>query len=481
MKPYSIHWFRRDLRIAGNPALEKSFTKSKGRVVGFFSFDSSFLAREDFSHTRFQFFLNTLKALKEELKSVGSDLLVLDKMPDEAFLLLLKNLSHPPEQVSWNRDYEPFARKRDAKIETLLKENKVDVVTESDHLLIEPVEFLSFSEKKTPYQIYTPFSKIWLRFLKEKQIKNRVARQASGLKYLEKKASGKSEKIFSLSWSDLIVKKSGMDDALDSFIQKNAKHVSIPIPKAGSLEAFQKMEEFKEKLKNYSTARDIPSIAGTSQFSIFFKNGSLTTTQVIQHLKLDSSQSEGAKKFLNELIWREFYYHILYHFPHVEKKCFKQAYDALKWENNPKYFEAWKEGKTGYHIVDAGMRQLNATGWMHNRVRMIVASFLTKDLLVDWRWGEQYFMEKLIDGDLAPNNGGWQWSASTGCDAQPYFRIFNPSSQSEKFDPQGLYIKKWVPETKDFDYKQIHSPKNPIVDHSIQREKALTMYKTARA
>jgi deoxyribodipyrimidine photo-lyase len=264
------------------------------------------------------------------------------------------------------------------------------------------------------------------------------------------------------------------------------KKVTVPIPPVGGLAALEKLRSFQPKITQYGKQRDIPSVAGTSLLSPFFKNGSLTGAQVIAELDLDrpGKLSDGEEKYLKEIVWREFYYHILWHFPKVETTAFLEKFKDLKWENNEKYFEAWKEGKTGYPIVDAGMRQLKKTGWMHNRVRMIVASFLTKDLLIDWKWGEKYFMETLLDGDLAPNNGGWQWAASTGCDPQPYFRIFNPYLQSKKFDPEGKYIKEYIPELKNLSSKEIHEPalNRPkeyplsIVNHAEQREKALKLY-----
>ncbi|RZA14358.1 MAG: deoxyribodipyrimidine photo-lyase, partial [Proteobacteria bacterium] len=241
-------------------------------------------------------------------------------------------------------------------------------------------------------------------------------------------------------------------------------------------------------IDDFETARDVPSVDGTSRFSIFLKNGSLTIAQAIAAYDLgtERKQSSGEQKFFSELIWREFGYYILSKHPRVETEAFDHRFQNITWTNNEKWFDAWKKGQTGYPIVDAGMRQLNTTGWMHNRVRMIVASFLTKDLHVNWQLGEQYFMEKLIDGDLALNNMGWQWAASTGCDAQPYFRIFNPALQGKKFDPDAKYIKEFIPELRSATAKEIHNlnDKNrpraytrPIVDHNEERFVALALYK----
>jgi deoxyribodipyrimidine photo-lyase len=485
MAPYGIHWFRRDLRIAGNPALADNWKKNHGRVVGFFCFDPTFLSRPDFSTNRFRFFLETLRALKEELQEVGSDLLVLDGGPDEAFRALFHALADGPEGpcrlVTFNRDYEPFARARDERITRLLQsELNCGVWTEPDHLLIEPSEI---EKADKPYQVYTPYQRKWLGYFRSEKIQNRLRHQKAGLEYLKKRAAGKKEKIFSLEWKALGKKGLPLPDRLAPYLEKVVS--SVPLPKAGSLAAFHALEVFAGKVNAYADERDLPAVAGTSQLSIYFKNGSLTVSQAIAHLELEEfgkKALDGKAKYLSELIWREFYYYILFHFPHVEHKAFQSRWEKLKWPNNPAFFEAWKEGRTGFPLVDAGMRQLNTTGWMHNRVRMVVASFLTKDLLVDWRWGEKYFMEKLLDGDLAPNNGGWQWAASTGCDPQPYFRIFNPTLQSEKFDPKGDYIRKYVPELLYVPDSHIHEPEGvaaypkPIVQHAVQREKALKLY-----
>jgi deoxyribodipyrimidine photo-lyase len=259
----------------------------------------------------------------------------------------------------------------------------------------------------------------------------------------------------------------------------------VPIPESGFKAAVDKLNAFKPE--KYKDLRDIPEEEATSGMSVFLKNGSITTSQIVYHLGLKPYDEKKSSKdtYLSELVWREFYYHILYHKPEVETEEFNSKYSGLKWDNNEKFFELWKEGKTGYPIVDAGMRQLKTTGLMHNRVRMIVASFLTKHLLIDWRWGEQYFMEQLLDGDLAPNNGGWQWAASTGCDAQPYFRVFNPWLQSKKFDPDGHYIKKYIPELSEIESKKLHEPITdhaeypaPIVEHKASRERAIEVYKS---
>ncbi len=494
--PYGLHWFRRDLRVAGNPALQWNWKQHHGRVLGLFTFDAKFLARPDFSPNRFAFFLNTLRALRDELRSLGGDLLVLDVGPREGWSRLMAALEAAalpkPAAVSFNRDYEPFARKRDADLEEWIPRTfGVDVHHERDHLLIEPEEILREGKPGQFYQIYTPFSKRWFALAMTADVQQRVMAQAKGLKAFDarQKARGESD-LFELTWSKLFDGARPLTDQLDHYAEQNAARVTVPIPAAGSAVALQRLRSFlKTAVTEYHECRDLPAVDGTSQLSIYLKNGSLTSGQILAEMNgagLDLNRKDGFTTFVKEIVWREFYYHILYHRADVESGAFLPKYRELMWENNEDWFDAWKRGETGYPIVDAGMRQLATTGWMHNRVRMIVASFLTKDLLIDWRWGERYFMEQLLDGDLAPNNGGWQWAASTGCDPQPYFRIFNPKLQSEKFDPQGEYIRRYVPELRSCSAKQIHDPHGgganvsypePIVNHAEQKDRALALYR----
>jgi deoxyribodipyrimidine photo-lyase len=478
--PWGIHWFRRDLRLVGNLSLIENIKKFNGRTLGIFFFDSNFLKRKDFSHVRFQFFLNTLTHLRNEMRQLGGDILVMDMIPQLGFIeidKLIKSQSHcPPSLVTFNSDYEPFSLERDKIVTSILTHDlKWEILSSRDHLIIEPKEL----SKPTGgyYQVYTPFMKKWMEIFQTPPIQDRIKKSFYFPFQVEK------AEVFHLKWKEIFTEKLlGKLDALDEFLKINQNKVTISIPKSGHIQALKCLSAFKEKVSDYNLKRDFPSLKGTSQVSIFLKNGSLTTAQIIYFLKLNHLKSGsdylGPQTYLKEIIWREFYYHILYHAPDVENKTFIKKYQSLKWENNLEFFQRWKEGKTGYPIVDGAMRQLNNTGWMHNRLRMITASFLTKDLLIDYRWGENYFMEKLIDGDLAPNNGGWQWAASTGCDPQPYFRIFNPTLQSEKFDPQGIFIKKWCPEIGHLSLKEIHLPINPIVDHKIQKEKAIKIYKS---
>lgn len=494
--PYGVHWFRRDLRVAGNPALQWNWKQHGGRVLGLFTFDAKFLARPDFSPNRFAFFLNTLRALREELRSLGGDLLVLDNSPREGWSRLIAALDTAgiarPAAASFNRDYEPFARKRDADLETWIpREFGVDVHHERDHLLIEPHEILRDGKPGQFYQVYTPFSKRWFALATSPEIHSRIQTQAKGLKSFDARQKGRGESdLFKTTWPDLFDGPLPSMDQLEHYAEKNQARVTVPIPEAGSAAALHRLRSFlKQAAMAYHEQRDFPAIEGTSQLSLFLKNGSLTSGQILAEMHgagLDLKHKDGPTTFVKEIVWREFYYHILYHRADVEAAAFLPKYRELAWENREDWFTAWKQGVTGYPIVDAGMRQLATTGWMHNRVRMIVASFLTKDLLIDWRWGEQYFMEQLLDGDLAPNNGGWQWAASTGCDPQPYFRIFNPKLQSEKFDPDGEYIRQYVPELRHCSAKQIHDPHgtganvsypHPIVNHAEQKDRALALYR----
>jgi len=498
--PYAVHWFRRDLRTTGNPALQHAWKEHHGRVVGFFCFDSKFLARPDFSPDRFGLFLATLAALRDELRALGSDLLVLDVGPREAFPQLFAALQTAgvplPRTVSFNRDYEPFARARDADVERMLSTDYgLAVHTERDHLLIEPHEITRDGKAGQFYQVFTPFSRRWFDVMHTDEMQRRIAVQKKALSALRGRSSGRGDATpFQLTWQAIFGDRSPLVDQLDAYVARNKALVRVPLPPVGTAAALERLKLFgAEGLADYPERRDLPAVDGTSQMSIYLKNGTITVPQVLAALQLADAALDKSKKkpdgpttYVKELAWREFYYHILYHRPDVEGAAFLERYRDLAWENRDDFFEAWKEGRTGYPIVDAGMRQLNETGWMHNRVRMIVASFLTKDLLVDWRWGERYFMERLLDGDLAPNNGGWQWAASTGCDPQPYFRIFNPKLQGEKFDPDGAYVRRWVPELREVPAKFIHAPHDrpeargyvkPIVDHAAQKPKALALYK----
>ncbi len=493
---FGIHWFRRDLRIAGNENLRHNWKVSERNVLGLFCFDEAFLSREDFSHNRFAFFLKTLKELKKELQMQGGDLLVVNAQPKEAFTKLFDYLKKEnyslPEIITYGRDYEPFARQRDKHMQSLFGSYNIKTHSERDHVLIEPHEVLK--DDATFYQVYSPFAKKWFDKLNTTRVQARLFEQKNISGYYKRLQENNLEKIFGLNWAHF--KNLPFDDSFQKFEDQNNKNVSIEIPEAGFKNAYASLLQFKNQVNVYKENRDIPSLNGTSNLSLYQKNGSLVSSQIISTLelgkynfKMPQGPLENAGQYIKEIAWREFYYSVMYHRPDCEKQSFLPQYINLKWQNDQELFEAWCNGKTGYPIVDAGMRQLNTTGWMHNRVRMIVASFLVKDLLIDWRWGENYFMKMLLDGDLAPNNGGWQWAASTGCDPQPYFRIFNPWLQSAKFDPEAVYIKKYIPELNELSAKDIHNveglakakkyPK-PIVNHALQKAKAILLFKEAQ-
>jgi deoxyribodipyrimidine photo-lyase len=485
VEKFGIHWFRRDLRVEENPALQWNLERNRGNTLGIFFIDPKFLLGSDFSTHRFVFFLQTLKALKTELQEIGSDLLVFDLPPSDGFDLVLSKIKFSQLScVTFNRDYEPYARDRDLQIEVKLEDLGIQVHLERDHLILEPRELQK--DGKTPgiYHVFTPFLRKWFYLISQEDFQGRLTHSSEVIQQHQRWIKSKAKAPRSrLTWKQAL-SKNQVEDCLDSYLHKFLPSVTIPLPKAGSEVAYGVAQQFLPKLKNYLIDRDYPFKAGTSRLSIYFKNGSIVPSRVASLFDLKDANIEvksGRAQFLKEIVWREFYYHILFHRPSVESESFLPQYNHLRWENREDWFEAWKEGRTGFPIVDAGMRELKTTGWMHNRVRMIVASFLTKDLLIDWKWGAKYFMNHLLDGDLAANNGGWQWAASTGCDPQPYFRIFSPLLQSKRFDPQGEYIKRYIPELRKVSASNIHLPGNqyirPIVDHAIQREKALALFR----
>ena len=424
-----IHWFRRDLRLADNAALYHAL-KSGKKTLPIFIFDKNILDKLPARDLRVNFIHQTLQKLKEELQSWGSDLQVFYGHPEEIWKELMQQ--HNISAVFTNRDYEPYAKERDAGIKSLLGTQKIALLDLKDHVIFEYNEVLKDDGK--PYTVYTPYSKKWKALLDPFYYKP----------YPTEKYFKNFLKIET--------------DAIPSLESMGFETVNFNFPPPQSS---------RNTIINYHLNRDIPSVNGTSRLSLHFRFGTISIRdKVAKALVLN-------EKYLNELIWRDFYVQIMANFPHAMQGAFKPAYDHIQWQNNETHFKAWCQGKTGYPIVDAGMRELNTTGFMHNRVRMIVASFLCKHLLIDWRWGEAYFAEKLLDFELASNNGGWQWAAGSGVDAAPYFRIFNPYLQTEKFDPKGLYIKQWVPECGTPLY-----PKE-IVNHSEAREKCLMVYKEA--
>lgn len=429
MEQISVFWFRRDLRLDDNQGLYRALERSES-VLPLFIFDTNILDKlENKADARVSFIHEQVHILHQQLTKKGSSLLVRYGDPEAVFKELLQ--SYDVKSVYTNRDYEPYAKDRDGKIEQLLRQQGIQFHSFKDQLIFEPGEILNGAGDF--YKVFTPFSKVWL----------------------SKFGSEKIEEFKPMQWENLFQTSPLHFLSLEE-IGFVASQIAIP-----SLTLDQ------ELIRHYDQTRDFPAIKGTSRLGIHLRFGTIS----IRKLALKAAGLNPI--FLNELIWREFYAMILAFNPHVVDQAFKPAYDRIPWRNNEAEFTAWCEGKTGYPLVDAGMRELNSTGYMHNRVRMVVASFLTKHLLIDWRWGEAYFAEKLLDYELASNNGGWQWAAGTGTDAQPYFRVFNPLSQQEKFDKNWKYIKKWIPEINSDKY-----PK-PIVDHKFARQRAIDTYKSA--
>ncbi len=467
MKKYSrgLVWLRRDLRLQDNRAVSRA-THECDEVVPVFVFDRKILDklgnRED---KRITFLHETLAELDEELQEMESSLVVRQGDPVEEIPAVLQALDC--DVLYFNEDYEPYAKQRDPKVCERIQKEGAKVFSFKDHVIFSGAQVLK--SDGDPYQVFTPYKNTWLKkaeakdFEAEKFKKNFVSRQKA------KKVSQ------SPTLKDL-----GFEKA----------ELPLDFQKPGRKQALKRLKAFAKKMSQYQDERDFPALEmGTSGLSVHLRFGTLSIRECFRECR--SQNSKGARVWQSELIWRDFYQMILDQYPHVAKKAFKEKYASIKWKGSKSHFEAWCEGRTGFPIVDAGMRQLNETGWMHNRVRMITACFLVKDLLVDWKKGEAYFAEKLLDFDLASNNGGWQWSASTGCDAQPYFRIFNPSSQSERFDKDGEYIKEWIPELKDAEVKDLHKPESarldwgteypaPIIVHSEQRDKALALFKGAK-
>ncbi|WP_075352475.1 cryptochrome/photolyase family protein [Algoriphagus marinus] len=429
MQKITLFWFRRDLRLEDNTGLFYAL-QQENNVLPLFIFDKNILDKlEDKADARVEFIHDQIRNLSEKLKSKGSSILVRYGDPVEVYKSLSKE--YELQAVYTNRDYEPYAKERDQAVDKLLGEKGIPFLTFKDQMIYEPGEIFNGSGEF--YKVFTPFSRVWLSKFKEDKI----------------------EPLPSLNWKNLYQ----CDPMPIISLQEMAfENTDIIIPSNTADE---------ELIRHYDQNRNFPAIKGTSRLGIHLRFGTIS----IRKLALKAAQLNDT--YLNELIWREFYMMILAFNPQVVDQAFKPAYDQIPWRNNEAEFEAWCKGETGYPIVDAGMRELNTTGFMHNRVRMIVASFLTKHLLIDWRWGEAYFAKKLLDYELASNNGGWQWAAGTGTDAQPYFRVFNPESQTEKFDKELRYIKRWIPEFGSNKY-----PK-PIVDHKFARQRAIDTYKSA--
>ena len=424
----SVFWFRRDLRLEDNAGLCQALS-SEYPVLPIFIFDTNILKRfEDKKDRRVDYFHQALSDINIQLKLFNSRLNTFYGNPADIFKMLFEEFD--VQTVFCNRDYEPQAIKRDTEMYHFFKEQNISFKAHKDQVIFDKNEVLK--NDGTPYTVYTPYSKKWKERLTAEHYKSYKTDFSNFLKQDLKEIHSLEEIGF---------------EKTDMNFEPPKLDISI--------------------IKEYDKYRDYPAMQRTTQLGIALRFGTISVRKCVT-FALEHNQT-----WLNELIWREFFMQILYHFPKVKNQSFKAKYDAIQWRNDEQEFELWCEGKTGYPIVDAGMRQLNETGYMHNRVRMITASFLCKHLLIDWRWGEAYFAQKLNDYDLSANNGNWQWAAGSGCDAAPYFRVFNPTTQTEKFDKDLAYIKKWLPEFGTKNYPQA------IVEHSAARERALKVYAEA--
>lgn len=463
----SLVWFRRDLRLNDNAALSYA-TQNSDEVYGVFVFDTNILKKlKDKRDHRIYFIHKTLELMNEKLSKQNAGLYIVYGDPIEEIPKLAKELE--VDSVCCNRDYESYAKKRDSKVRQSLDKQNIEFHDFKDQVIFESDEVRT--KDGTFYKVFTPYSRVWLK--KMESVEDSISERPINLKSFNyKKIKGRTQ---SLSLKDI-----GFEET-----EEKRKY---------SADGHKRLNEFLEHVDRYGKERDLPAIDGTSKLSPYLRFGNLSVRELIR--KLGKIDSEGKKTWLNELIWRDFYSGFLDVHNEIEKESYK--YSNVKWQKDQKLLKAWKNGNTGVPIVDAGMRQLNETGWMHNRVRMIVGSYLTKIMLIDWLEGEKYFAEKLIDYDLASNNGGWQWCASTGTDSVPYFRIFNPASQAKKFDAEGKYITKFVPELNGLPPKYLHDPTlidekieeqyeikigkdypAPVADYKKGRERALKVFKEA--
>ncbi len=471
----SLFWFRRDLRAFDNAGLHAALTQSD-QVHCVFVFDLDILeAIENKADRRVEFIWESVIELKAALRKLGGDLHVFHGRACNEVPKLATQLG--VDAVFTNHDYEPQALARDAQVRETLSAQGIGFITRKDHVIFERDEVLTQGGKF--FSVFTPYKNAWLKKIEAFYVKAYPIDS-----HRERFAPTMTEK----------------PPALESINFKRTNLSAMKFP-AGASGGEQLLTDFLERIDRYADARNFPAVKGPSYLSTHLRFGTVSIRALVREAWVRWKEgSRGAEIWLSELVWRDFYSHILQHNPHVVTQSFKPEYDRIRWSTNEAHFAAWCEGRTGYPIVDAAMRQLNQTGYMHNRLRMVAASFLVKDLLIDWRWGEAYFAQTLNDFDLASNNGGWQWAASSGCDAQPYFRIFNPISQSEKFDAEGAFIRKYVPEVAKLSNKDIHAPWRlspveqqacefnpgqhyplPIVDHAQAREATLAAFKQALA
>jgi deoxyribodipyrimidine photo-lyase len=425
----NVFWFRRDLRVHDNKGLFEALN-SNSEVLPIFIFDKNILDQLPKDDARVSFIHERLDHIDMEMQKFGKNLAVFHGDPNTIIEKIIDE--NNIKAIYTNHDYEPYAKNRDQKITSILVSKNIAFHTFKDQVIFEKSEVVK--DDQSPYVVFTPYSRKWKDLF-----------QRTKLEHFESEKS--LNNIAYHSYPFLSLKDIGFEQS---------KIKVAPHNNSDSL------------ISNYEDTRNFPAIQGTSMIATHLRFGSVSIRKIVAN-----AASFKRETYLNELIWREFFMQILWHFPHTNTNSFRPKYDAIKWNNNEDEFQKWCEGKTGYPFVDAGMRELNATGHMHNRVRMIVASFLCKHLLIDWRWGETYFATKLLDYEQSSNVGNWQWAAGSGVDAAPYFRIFNPTEQVKKFDKDLIYIKQWIPELQDFSYPQ------PIVDHVFARERCLRVFKEA--
>jgi deoxyribodipyrimidine photo-lyase len=427
--PIAVFWFRRDLRLHDNHGLFKALNAGLP-VLPIFIFDTDILEKlEDKADARVSFIHRQLAEMGQELEKKGRGLLVYHGKPIDIFDKIAKEFTL--QSVFTNRDYEPYAQERDAEVEKYLSQKGIAFHGFKDQVIFEKDEVVKADGK--PYTVFTPYMKKWKSLFTNDKVEGYAS----------------EEKLDALQKTETTI------PSLRS-MGFNTSEIQVP-----------KLQKSSKTISNYEATRNFPATDGTTYAGTYLRFGIVSPREMIR-LGIDHSDT-----YLNELIWREFFMQILWHFPHVVHQNFNSRYDFIPWRNKEEEFRRWCEGKTGYPMVDAGMRQLNQTGLMHNRLRMVTASFLCKHLLIDWRWGEAYFASKLLDFELSSNNGNWQWAAGTGCDAAPYFRVFNPTEQAKKFDAKGQYTRKWVPEVDELHYTK------PMVDHAFARNRAIKTYKEA--
>lgn len=449
-------WLRRDLRLRDHTALAHA-AKDGNPIAFVFVFDTGILEKlADRDDRRLSFIHESLQEIDAEIRERGGFLIVRHGDPEKEIPAVAKALE--AKAVYTHKDYEPAAKKRDAAVKKELTRLGIDFTDFKDQVIFEGLEIKTGAG--SAFKVFTPYKNAWLAALRPEHYDERGHSRWT---------AAKPPKTLERDWS----------------LERIGFRLAPLWLASGEQAAKKRLHTFAKHIQDYKKLRDVPSAEATSGLSVHLRFGTISIRECVRAAL--KSRSEGAETWLSELVWRDFYHMILDQNPHVVGHAFKKEYDSIRWPGKKQHFDAWCEGRTGFPLVDAAMRHFNATGWMHNRLRMVVASFLTKDLLVDWREGEAYFARYLLDFDLAANNGGWQWSASTGCDAQPYFRIFNPYSQSEKFDPDGTFIRQHVPELAKLKGKQIHCPEtgglfgadypSPIVAHDEQRKKALALFK----